>query len=102
MNNKYDIGNFAKLLERFTPDTELQMIDSFQTGENPFVPFVKNSKFEFVPYEPQESVININQLTEEYLRQPPKKVVDLLDLKLSKSELGNIAQHCIAKARCDG
>ena len=52
MNNKYDIGNFAKLLERFTPDTELQMIDSFLTGENPFVPFVKNSKFEFVPYEP--------------------------------------------------
>jgi len=52
MNNKYDIGNFAKLLERFSPDTELQMIDSFLTGESPFVPSVRNSKFEFVPYEP--------------------------------------------------
>lgn len=44
------------------------MIDSFLTGENAFVPTVKNSKFEFVPYEPQDCVININQLTEEYLR----------------------------------
>jgi flagellar motor switch protein FliG len=68
MNNKYDIGNFAKLLERFTSDQELKMIDSFLTGENPFVPSVKNSKFEFVPYEPLECAININQLTEEYLR----------------------------------
>lgn len=33
MNNKYDIGNFAKLLERFTPDSELKMIDDFLTGE---------------------------------------------------------------------
>lgn len=52
MNNKYDIGNFAKLLEKFTPETELKMIDGFLLGESAFVPQVKNSKFDFVPYEP--------------------------------------------------
>lgn len=60
MNNKYDVGNFAKLLERFTPENELKMIDGFLTGETAFVPSVKNSKFDFVPYEPQDCVININ------------------------------------------
>ena len=52
MNNKYDIGNFAKLLEKFTPESELNMIDGFLLGESAFVPQVKNSKFDFVTYEP--------------------------------------------------
>ena len=54
MNNKYDIGNFAKILEQFVPETEIEMVDSFlfggETGK-PFIPKVGKTKFEFVPYE---------------------------------------------------
>jgi len=52
MNNKYDINNFSKLLEKFTPDKEMKIIDEFLLGETGFVPQVKNVKFDFVNYEP--------------------------------------------------
>lgn len=29
MNNKYDVGNFAKLLETFNPDQEVTLINQF-------------------------------------------------------------------------
>lgn len=34
MNNKYDIGNFAKLLEKFTTQTEMAKLDFFLYGNN--------------------------------------------------------------------
>ena len=32
MNNKYDIGNFAKLLEEFTPESEMAKLNRFMFG----------------------------------------------------------------------
>ena len=32
MNNKYDLGNFAKLLESFTPQQEMKTLDQFLYG----------------------------------------------------------------------
>ncbi len=32
MNNKYDIGNFAKLLEKFNSDAEIQLVNNFIRG----------------------------------------------------------------------
>lgn len=32
MNNKYDLGNFAKLLESFTPQQEMAIIDNYLYG----------------------------------------------------------------------
>jgi hypothetical protein len=29
MNNKYDVGNFAKILETFNPDQEQQLVVQF-------------------------------------------------------------------------
>lgn len=29
MNNKYDVGNFAKLLETFNPEAEVELISRF-------------------------------------------------------------------------
>ena len=32
MNNKYDLGNFAKLLEAFTPQQEMAILDNYLYG----------------------------------------------------------------------
>ncbi len=56
MNNKYDVGNFAKLLETFNPDKELENVNSFingntKTGVKPYLNEVGNPKFDFVQFE---------------------------------------------------
>jgi len=40
MNNKYDIGNYAKLLEQFNPDTEIQLVSSFLRGTEDSVAYI--------------------------------------------------------------
>ena len=32
MNNKYDVGNFAKILETFNPDSEVALVVQFLKG----------------------------------------------------------------------
>ena len=32
MNNKYDLGNFAKILEDFTPQQEMKTVDQYLYG----------------------------------------------------------------------
>lgn len=49
MNNKYDVGNFAKLLETFNPETEVKLVTSFLKKE---VPDVGQPKFDFVEFKP--------------------------------------------------
>ena len=34
MNNKYDLGNFAKLLESFTPQQEMIILDNYLYGQS--------------------------------------------------------------------
>ena len=42
MNNKYDVGNFAKLLESFSLDKEKELVDEFLGGEsNPYLPDIR-------------------------------------------------------------
>lgn len=63
MNNKYDIGKFAKILEDFNLETELNLVDQFLfggDGKPRFVPQVANPKFEFVPY---TSGFDVNKLS---------------------------------------
>ncbi len=53
MNNKYDVGNFAKLLETFNPEKDLENVNSFlngnpKTGIKPYLTEVGNPKFDFV------------------------------------------------------
>ena len=48
MNNKYDISNFARSLETFDPEKELSKIR--QLLESPYVPKIKQPKFDFVEY----------------------------------------------------
>lgn len=40
MNNKYDIGNFAKLLEQFNSDTEIQLVNNFIKGTEDTVAYI--------------------------------------------------------------
>jgi len=54
MNNKYDVNNFAKLLEVYDNDKEGEAVHEFlYKGDNPFVkPVSDNPQFEFIRYEP--------------------------------------------------
>jgi hypothetical protein len=40
MNNKYDIGNFAKLLEKFNFQTEIQLVNDFIKGTQDSVAYI--------------------------------------------------------------
>lgn len=68
MNNKYDVGNFAKLLETFDRDKELQLIDNFlkgdaKTGIVGFIPDIKMPKFDFVEFEAESPIYDFRKLT---------------------------------------
>ena len=56
MNNKYDVGNFAKILDEYSTEAEMESIQSFIFKKNPEfkTPDGPTSKFDFVKYESKQ------------------------------------------------
>lgn len=50
MNNKYDVGNFAKILETFDPDQEQELVVQFLKGSYMPDP-INQPKFDFVEFQ---------------------------------------------------
>jgi hypothetical protein len=81
MNNKYDVGNFAKLLETFNPDAESALIDKFLHDESkPFVPEIKQPKFDFVEFDKSKSnaQMDFRQINKDTMRKPTKTIAEVL------------------------
>ncbi len=101
MNNKYDIGKFAKILEDFNLESELTLVDQFLfggEGKPRFVPQVANPKFEFVPY---TGGFDVNKLSQADLREPTQHVRDAV-IVMDDEEVLKLVEHVISKIFCAG
>ncbi len=79
MNNKYDVGNFSKILEEYQNEGELAAIDKHlfperQISEDNTLPTSKllQHKFEYVPYESKK--YNISQIQNDQLTPPRERL----------------------------
>ena len=98
MNNKYDVGNFAKLLETFNPEEEVEMITQFLKKQ---MPEVGQPKFDFVEFKPTGK-LDFRNLTPEQVREPISNVADVLsDNSLTMSELDQIIDSALSKIFSD-
>lgn len=94
MNNKYDVGNFAKLLETFNPDTEVTLVSTYLKKE---MPSVGQPKFDFVEFKPTGK-LDFRSLTPEQSREPSRNVADVLaDNSLTMKELDLIIGATLSK-----
>lgn len=93
MNNKYDIGNYAKLLEQFNPDTEIQLVSSFLRGTEDsvaYIPEINQPKFDFVKFKTEQQE-DLSNLSKELAREPSQSIQEVLtDNSLSLLELDEI------------
>ena len=80
MNNKYDIQNFAKLLESFEIEKEEELVSTFLvTGDTSYLPKIREPKFEFADYKPESPTHDFRNLTQDQLRKPALDFNHLLE-----------------------
>lgn len=99
MNNKYDIQNFAKLLESFQIEKEEELVSDFLvTGDKAYLPKIKEPKFEFADYKPASAAQDYRNLTADHLRKPAQDFSQLLeDNTLTQPELEELTTHLLSK-----
>ena len=69
MNNKYDIGNFAKLLETYSPEKEQDLIQKFLSDDtNSYLPKIRQPKFEYVEFRPSVEQLDFRNYNPQKVR----------------------------------